>query len=502
MESRSRSHRYAFDEKMEVVRALQNEGMKACRLSALLGISEHSMLGWKKAYQERGPEGLKSRLSFSCLKKRKPLAVREKILEYKKQNPQAGARQVAAGLERFHFLKVCAQTVRNVLKAANREGADIPAVKRIKPNPPKKRRYTRFERSLPNQLWQMDIFTWMLRGVHRVYIIAAIDDCSRFIVGWGLFRVQSGDNVLEVLKGAIEKYGFPEEILTDNGKQFYSWRGKAKFEKTVVRMGIKHIRSRPHHPQTLGKIEAFWKNIWRELLGEYPLSTFEEAQKAIAAWMQKYNFKRPHQGLSAGGRKITPADKYFKAEKVITKAVDEGIRETEEFLKNNPSAVPSPVYLAGKIGGRDILIRAKEGDISIQGLNAGAVLSQPGDDHTPEPCKKEENVIQLSASDDTVKTSTQQEGTKDEHPGQGTDNVREGDADTGGPGQKDPDNQAVPGSPDNAKAILQSPKEGDDRAGRSDAGCPSGQAPEGQSPGPGSGPAGDTKPQTGEQEQR
>ena len=493
---------FSCEEKLATVEAIKKEGLTASCLAGILGISNQTIANWRKMYEEKGRDGLKSKISSRAKARRKPLAVREKILEYKKQNPQAGARQVAAGLERFHFLKVCAQTVRNVLKAGNKEGADIPAVKRVKPNPPKKRRYTRFERSLPNQLWQMDIFTWMLRGVHRVYIIAAIDDCSRFIVGWGLFRVQSGDNVLEVLKGAIEKYGFPEEILTDNGKQFYSWRGKAKFEKTVVRMGIKHIRSRPHHPQTLGKIEAFWKNIWRELLGEYPLSTFEEAQKAISAWIQKYNFKRPHQGLSAGGRKITPADKYYKAEKVITKAVDEGIKETEEFLKNNPSAVPSPVYLAGKIGGRDILIRAKEGDISIQGLDAGAVLSQPGNDHTPEPCKKEENVIQLSASDDGVKIDTQQEGTKDEHPGQGADNVRESNADSGGIGQKDPDNQVVPGSPDNTKAVLQPAKAGDDRAGRSDAGCTPGQAPEGQSPGPLTGPADDTKPQAGEQEQR
>jgi transposase InsO family protein len=140
-----------------------------------------------------------------------------------------------------HFLKACAETVRKILKKEPQ-----PLQKR-KPKA-KKKPQRRFVSSTPNQLWQMDIMTWMLRGVHRVYLICCLDDCSRFITGWGLFMSQTGGNVLEVLRSAIEKHGCPEEILTDNGRQFYSWRGKARFQKTVTKMGIHYIRSSSHHP--------------------------------------------------------------------------------------------------------------------------------------------------------------------------------------------------------------------------------------------------------------
>ncbi|MEW6557835.1 MAG: DDE-type integrase/transposase/recombinase, partial [Elusimicrobiota bacterium] len=122
-------------------------------------------------------------------------------------------------------------------------------------NKPVQVRY--FERSTPNALWQMDIMTFMLKGQYRIYLIGIIDDNSRYIVNHGLFRRQTEDNVLDVLRGAIEKNGTPSEVLTDNGRQFYSWRGRSRFTKFCIKVGIQHIRSRPYHPQTLGKIESF-----------------------------------------------------------------------------------------------------------------------------------------------------------------------------------------------------------------------------------------------------
>ena len=74
--------------------------------------------------------------------------------------------------------------------------------------------------------------------------------------------------VLEVLKGAIGQWGVPREILSDNGRQFVAWRGETRFQRVLKQQGIGHVRSAPHHPQTLGKIERFWQTIWREFLSE------------------------------------------------------------------------------------------------------------------------------------------------------------------------------------------------------------------------------------------
>src|SRR5256712_13122166 len=57
--------------------------------------------------------------------------------------------------------------------------------------------------------------------------------------------------------------GAPEEVLTDNGPQYKTWRGKSAFTALCERRGIKQIVARPRHPQTLGKIERFWGSLWR-----------------------------------------------------------------------------------------------------------------------------------------------------------------------------------------------------------------------------------------------
>jgi transposase InsO family protein len=63
--------------------------------------------------------------------------------------------------------------------------------------------------------------------------------------------------VLEVLRSAIASYGTPEEILTDNGSQYITWRGKSAFAEECEKRGIKQIVAKPRRPQTLGKVERF-----------------------------------------------------------------------------------------------------------------------------------------------------------------------------------------------------------------------------------------------------
>ena len=139
--------------------------------------------------------------------------------------------------------------------------------------PPQTRR---FEKEIPNSLWQIDIFTFNLKRMYPVYLVGMIDDHSRYMVGHGLFRQQTAQAVLEVVKGAIGQWGAPREILSDNGRQFAAWRGETQFQKVLKRQGGEHVRSAPHHPMTLGKIERFWKSIQSEFLMRAQFASFEE----------------------------------------------------------------------------------------------------------------------------------------------------------------------------------------------------------------------------------
>ena len=122
-----------------------------------------------------------------------------------------------------------------------------------------------FERARPNQLWQSDLFTFLLkRENRRVYLVVFLDDHSRFVVGYGVWASASGALVREVLEAAIANFGAPEEVLTDNGPQYVTWRGTSAFARLLERRGIRHMVARPRRPQTLGKTERFWGTLWRE----------------------------------------------------------------------------------------------------------------------------------------------------------------------------------------------------------------------------------------------
>ena len=49
----------------------------------------------------------------------------------------------------------------------------------------------------------------------------------------------------------IQRFGKPEEVLIDQGRQYFRWRGRSEFQKLLDREGIKYLVARSHHPQTL-----------------------------------------------------------------------------------------------------------------------------------------------------------------------------------------------------------------------------------------------------------
>ncbi len=159
-------------------------------------------------------------------------------------------RRITDVLKRFFWVKTSPATVQRTLRD---QGLATPVKKKPERNPAKPRF---FERARPNQMWQSDILTFRLAG-KNAYLIGYLDDYSRYITGLGFYRSQTALNVIETYRRAVGEYGVPKEMITDNGRQYTNWRGTTRFEKELAKDRVKHIRSRPHHPMTLGKIERF-----------------------------------------------------------------------------------------------------------------------------------------------------------------------------------------------------------------------------------------------------
>lgn len=338
--------------RLKVARLREEDGYPAKLIAQQFGISEYSVYRWGKRYRHYGAAGLVNQPRSGGGSKI-PAAVTQSIVDLKKENPSRGARRISDILRRFFMVGASASTVQRTLKA---QGLTQP-VKRKRQKNPSKPRF--FERARPNQLWQSDIMTFRLAG-KNAYLIGYLDDYSRYITGLGFYRSQTAEHVIETYRCAVGEYGVPKEMLTDNGRQYTNWRGTTRFEKELAKDRVKHIRSRPHHPMTLGKIERFWQSILTEFLQRAQFTSFDDAAGRIAFWIKYYNYRRPHQGI--GG--LCPADRFFEIDTALKKTLERGVEENalELALRGEPR---DPFYMVGRMGEQSVVIRAEKGKVKM-----------------------------------------------------------------------------------------------------------------------------------------
>jgi transposase InsO family protein len=359
---------WPFEAKLEAVKARQR-GLSCREVGRLTGMSPWIVNRCLRDYQKHGEAGLVPGRTgprrAPARRSAKTLIAEQAVVQLGSQGEGGGIGKVQGLLYRLGLLKVSRGTVGKVLE---RQGRVPKPMKRRRRNRPVKVR--QFERAKPNDLWQTDIMTFMLRGQYRVYLIGFMDDNSRFIVGWGLFRRQTATNVQEVFRAAIEKHGLPKEVLSDNGRQYYTWRGKSQFTVMLTKLGIQHIRSRPYHPQTCGKIESFWRNVWQECLSQVPVSSFEDAEAKLKEYIEHYNYKRPHQGIG----NLVPADRFYRVDGQVKKLIEENTAKVEEQKPQIGPYTP-PTYLIGNIGGKELRVVAKDAEVSLREVGAEEVKS-------------------------------------------------------------------------------------------------------------------------------
>ena len=192
------------------------------------------------------------------------------------------------------------------------------------------------------------------RQNRRVYMVAFMDDHSRFITGYGIHASQSAALVLEVVRAAIVAHGTPQEMLTDNGSQYVTWRGTSAFHREMDKRGIKQIVAKPQRPQTLGKIERFWGTLWRECIETSVFLDLEDARRRIGHFIDYYNFQRPHQGIDG----LVPADRFFGAASEVLATLRSRVAANALELARN--GVPkAPFYVTGRIGERAFSVHAE-----------------------------------------------------------------------------------------------------------------------------------------------
>ena len=174
-----RSPPIAFEAKMLAIEAV-GCGADQHDVAQVLGVKPNTISTWTKSYNESGIRGLCCKPSNKKVRKQ-CTDLEKRILAHRTDNPEHGVRRISDELRVHEGLSVSPEKVRQTVNAA---GIGNPPVKPHK-RPPKVRR---FERPVPNAMWQIDIFTFNLKRMYKVYLVGIIDDHSRYLVGWGLFR--------------------------------------------------------------------------------------------------------------------------------------------------------------------------------------------------------------------------------------------------------------------------------------------------------------------------
>jgi transposase InsO family protein len=273
-------------------------GSPVVEVALRYGASRQSVYTWKARYERDGLAGLEDQSRRPHHSPHRLAAEIEALVcELRRTHRRWGARRLVFELARRGVSAVPSQAT--VHRALVRNGL----VREQEQHHPRK--YKRWQRETPMHLWQLDLVGGLYLADGREFkLLTGIDDHSRYVVVAAVLAVPNGRAVCEAFTAAMNRYGVPSEVLTDNGKQFTGrftkpMPAEVLFERVCRENGITTLLTKPRSPTTTGKIERFHQTLRRELLDETgPFTDLPAAQAAVDAWVHAYNHVRPHQALN------------------------------------------------------------------------------------------------------------------------------------------------------------------------------------------------------------
>lgn len=321
------------------------------------GISPKTAYKWINRYRELGETGLldKSRRPLSCPGS-SSLDLEQAVLALHEKYPAWGSRKLRSllgdgALPHHSTLDAILRRHGRQVRYGSQSGAAATS---------------RFEHEAPNDLWQMDFkgHFELFGQRQRCHPLTLLDDHSRFALCLAACANERRQTVQQQLIRVFRRYGLPRRLTSDNGPPWGSTRrgGLSALEVWLMRLGIKVGHSRPHHPQTQGKLERFHQTLKRELLHDAHFRTLAQCQIGMDGWLEQYNQQRPHQAL---GQK-PPLSRYRSSprpypEKLLEVEYEPGERILKVRAKGQIHLNGRAVFVSEGLAGERVAIRpAKE----------------------------------------------------------------------------------------------------------------------------------------------
>lgn len=226
----------------------------------------------------------------------KELELVNTVLEAFCEEPSFGYRKMGVYLRNSGHEDATEKRIRLIYKRLGLKGA----IQRFKTTRPAKSKHTKYpyllrgkEIAFVNQVWATDI-TYIKLPHGMVYLTAIIDLYSRRILAWRLSNSMSVDFCIEALNEAIENFGVPSIFNTDCGSQYTS----EDFTETLKAHGIEISMDGVGRCMDNIRVERTWKTIKYEFVFLYEWTSFKHLEAGLEGFIERFNNKRPHQGLS------------------------------------------------------------------------------------------------------------------------------------------------------------------------------------------------------------
>jgi len=316
--------------------------------------SPKTLGSWLSDYRRGGIDALKPGYRSDRGKSRKiDDELVEKIREKRIQKPRINSSMLYESLVKDGAIlpqEVSLSTFYRFL-AAN---PDLTAIK----EPDEEKEMKRFAHQYINELWQSDLlygsYLKVGKSKKQTYLIAFLDDASRFVTYSQWSFSQNFSALRVVLKEAVLRKGIPSMIYTDNGKIFRS----AQMQMVCAQMGCSLIHSPPFQANTRGKIERFFRTVRLRFLSQInpaEIKDIDELNLLYWQWLEEDYHRKVHSELKmspldffmAQSERIkifpNPAllDEYFllrvkrKVKHDATLSLDNILYETDEHLANS-----------------------------------------------------------------------------------------------------------------------------------------------------------------------
>jgi transposase InsO family protein len=314
MKNQEKSEQIATN-RMQLISPLLAEGLDAAKTMQLrkqlceqTGVSDRTLRRYQSQYSQNGFSGLKPRDRQHQTPEAIPANVLDQAILLRREVPTRSVAQIIQILE-WEGLIEPKQIKRSTLQERfMHKGYSTRHMKLYNTSGVATRRFQRRQR---NTLWHSDIkfgpFLPIGPGGEKkqVYMVAVLDDATRFVLHGEFYPSLDSTTVEDCLRKSIMKYGLPEAVYFDNGKQFRNkWMTRA-----CAKMGVRLLYAQPYSPESTGKIEKYNKLI-ENFLNEVYLAkpqTLDHLNELYRVWMEECYQNKPHSVLK---NNQTPAYMY------------------------------------------------------------------------------------------------------------------------------------------------------------------------------------------------